>query len=512
MLLLKKYFFSNNTFTSREERAISVIVLFLWLVVVLIGVYHHEFWRDEVHLLTVALEPTSILGMFSAIKDTGHPVVWPTLLRLFHTIFGSSFALPTVSISVAFAGVFFFYYLSPFPNWQKMLFVFGLYPIYQYSVVARNYGLAMPLIFLFAHFYKTRQDNPLVLATLLFVLANTSAHACLVTAVLFVVWFVEYATGERNKLALHVGSFGLVIVGGVVALASTLPGSDNMATSVVSSGLGFRQIADALLISLLHPAEYYSAIFPKASPLIRDLVFWGLFVGLSVKPVRGAGLVLGTMLLGSFFLLVTHVHLGHQGMFYLLVITLYWLTIAEESSSAPVRQWINRWVACIGLGGLFGVHLFLGGQAIWHEVRNEQSSVKRLAEYIYKFSPDSILMPEPDYLIEAIPYYSKNEIYLVRENRYAKRAQPTIHTNFDLSLNELVEQAQILELKRGKKVMIVLGHLDLSSRTNKQITYPFSKKFSWSNKSLEKFLHLTEKVADFRQSIGIEKFEVYRLK
>jgi hypothetical protein len=512
MSFFKKYLLSNQSFSSRKEATLSVTLLMLWWIIVLIGVNYHEFWRDEVHLLTAALEPESIFGLFSAIKNIGHPVVWPMLLRFCHTIVDSPLALPIVSTGVAFAGIFVFLHFAPFSNWQKILFIFGVFPIYQYSVVARNYGLAMPLLFLFAYFYRTRQENPLVLSILLFVLANTSAHACLIAAVLFLVWAAEYFIGERRNLALHLGSFGLVVSGGIIAAVTTIPGSDSAVTSIASSGLRFSELIDVLFRSLLHPAEYYYEVFPKISPLMRDLVFWGLFAGLCVKPIRAAGLVLGTILLGLFFSLVTSEHIRHQGLFYLLMITLYWVTLAEGGFTFSLRNWIHRWMVSAGLGGIFAVHLFMGGQAIWDEVNHEQSSVKRLAEYINQYSPGAILMPEPGYLIEAIPYYSNNEIYLIREMKYAKRAQPTIHVNFDLSLDELLEQAQILEMKREKKVLIVFGHLDLGSRDNRQIVFPFGKKFSWTNQSLDKFLRLTEKVNDFKGAYGVENFEVYRLK
>jgi len=311
---------------------------------------------------------------------------------------------------------------------------------------------------------------------------------------------------------LHVGSFGLVVLGGVVALVTALPTSDNVATSIASTGIRFHELINALLRSFLNPTEHYYKVFPKISPEMRDLLFWVLFAGLCLKPIRAAGLVLGMILFGSFFLLVAHEHIRHQGIFYLLIITLYWITAAEEDFTSSFRKWVHRWVVTIGLGGIFATHFYLGGKAIWVEVKQEQSSVKRLAEYINQSSPNAILMPEPGYLIEAIPYYSSNEIYLIREKKYAKRAQPTIHANYDLSLGELLEQAEMLEGKREEKVLIVLGHLDLGSREDRQIVFPFGKKFSWTNQSLEKFLRLTEKVGDFKGSVRLEKFEVYRLK
>ena len=126
MSFFKNYLLSNQTFSSRKEATLSVALLILWWIVVLIGINYHEFWRDEVRALTIALEPESIFGIFSALKNEGHPVVWYILLRFCHAIVNSPLALPIVSTGVAFAGVFVFFQFAPFSNWQKILFIFGV--------------------------------------------------------------------------------------------------------------------------------------------------------------------------------------------------------------------------------------------------------------------------------------------------------------------------------------------------------------------------------------------------
>jgi hypothetical protein len=512
MPLLTSYLLSNQTFSLRKERVFSVTVLIVWWLAVLLGLHYHEFFRDEVHPLTVALEPHSIFNIFTGIKNEGHPVIWFFLLRFFHEFYSSPAVLPIVSIGVAFSGVAIFFYFAPFPNWQKILFIFGVFPIYQYSVVARDYGIAMPLLFLFAHFYRTRKEHPLILAICLLVLANTTAHACLIAAVLFMVWAVEYYFFGRQKLALHLGCFSLVVFGGVFAAITMMPTGDTALTSAFSTGIGFRDLGQAIVENLRHPAAFYPSVFPMVSPLIRDLVFWVLVVGLCVKPIRAAGLVLGMILLGSFFLLVTHEHIRHAGMFYLLMITLYWITVADIGHASSFRQSLHRWVVSAGFGVILAVHFVLGGQAIWSEVKEEKSSVRRFAEFVNRSSPDAILMPEPGYLLEALPYYSNNEIFFIREKKYAKRAQVTIHADVDLSIDQLLKQAQILGSKRGKTVLIVLFHLDLASREIQQIEFPNGKRFSWTDESLTQFHRMTEKVGDFKGASGVENLEVYRLK
>lgn len=146
--LSRRYLVSADAFSSGRATAFSLAIILLWCTVVLVGILHHEFWRDEVNLLTIAIKPDSMFGLFAEIKDVGHPLTWYLLLRFVHNIVQSPVALPIASMAVALGGVLAFVALSPFANWQKILFIFGVFPLYQYSVMARgNYGLAMPLLF-----------------------------------------------------------------------------------------------------------------------------------------------------------------------------------------------------------------------------------------------------------------------------------------------------------------------------------------------------------------------------
>ena len=511
--LSRRYLASAHAFSSARATAFSLVIILLWCAVVFVGISHHEFWRDEVNLLTIAIKPDSVFGLFDEIRDVGHPLVWYLLLRFVHNIVQSPVALPIASMAVALGGVLAFVALSPFANWQKILFIFGVFPLYQYSVMARgNYGLAMPLLFLFAHYYRSRNNNPLILAALLFVLANTSAHACLIAAVLTLIWIVEYWLGERRKITLHLASFSIVAIGGVTALVTTLPPADTVVTNAVSSGIG---LVETLIVGSSHlwrPAASFPEIWGGLPSFWMEFAFWGLVAGLLVRPTRSIGLILGALILALFFSLVTHSHIRHQGMLYVLIITLYWMTLAETGAVTTWAARFHRRVASIGLGALLLVHAFLGVHAIQGEITGKLSSVKDLAAYIKTSAPNAVLVPEPAYIMEAAPYYLDNEMFFVREKKYAKRAAYTFHRLKHLSLEQLLQSAQELQLKREKPVLIVLGHINLANRYNHEIEFPFGKVFTWSDNSLAYFNDHTEKVAEFTRSAGPERFEVYRLR
>ncbi len=153
------YLKSNKTFFHYRFKIISIVVLLLYLTTIIYTMTFHEFWRDEVRALSLALTPSSIFGLKTELLNEGHPILWYLILRVSYNIFQTNLVLPIVHIVIAFLAVFIFYRFSPFKNYQKILFVFGIFPIYEYSVMCRNYSLVMLFLFLFAYFFSKKKRN-----------------------------------------------------------------------------------------------------------------------------------------------------------------------------------------------------------------------------------------------------------------------------------------------------------------------------------------------------------------
>ncbi len=149
---------------------------------------HHELWRDEVRALSIAMEANSVLDLPVMLKNEGHPVLWYVLLYAGYAITGSKLILPALSIMIAFAAVLLFIKSAPFPLWQKVLFIFSYLPFYEYSVMCRNYGISMLLLFSFAHLYTYRKRYPLLPACVLLMLAFTNAHSIILSVLLLMMW------------------------------------------------------------------------------------------------------------------------------------------------------------------------------------------------------------------------------------------------------------------------------------------------------------------------------------
>ncbi|WP_246708651.1 hypothetical protein [Rhizobium ruizarguesonis] len=157
---------------TRSRRIVECVVLAVWLVAVGLQVSHHVMFRDEVRALTLALSGNSIWAMLRTIHGEGHPAIWYLLLRVAHQVFGSVTVLPGLALLVAIAAVALLLFRSPFPLILVVLIMASDAFAYEYSVMARNYGISALLLFVIAANYQAWRKRGYLIGGLLFLLAN----------------------------------------------------------------------------------------------------------------------------------------------------------------------------------------------------------------------------------------------------------------------------------------------------------------------------------------------------
>ena len=124
---------------------------------------------------------------------------------------------------------------------------------------------------------------------------------------------------------------------------------------------------------------------------------------------------------------------------------------------------------------------------------------------------NAIILGEPDYLMESLPYYARNSIYIAREHRFGTTVSFTKKNQRDLSLLDLLKAAQGLHTQFNKPVLIALGHKLNPSRPF-VINFSYGKKFFYSVHMLKMFSDATQLVAQFNQSISDENYSVFLVK
>jgi len=499
----------------------SILILLTWLIVVIFVSTKHELWRDEVRALSIALEPASFWNLPTALGNEGHPVLWYLILRIVFEVAHTPVTLMIVSICIAFTSITIFYRYAPFPIWQKFLFIWGVLPIYEYCVMARNYGISMLLFFLFATLYTQKKKRPFLLACVLVLISNTNVHSCILAGVLSVMWFFDDVVTDYHSLNYRrtitlICAFVFIGAGILFCIATTLPSQDTIVTNAFS--LKVSQVTEAVCANIRHPGMHFRRVFPYLNDSMRDVLMWSLAACLLIRPHIAVSLSAGIVLLGTFFSIGYHGSLRHQGIFIVFMISLYWIVYQQITVNAKGKlrrqfHFMYKASVYIVLSAIFILHIVISAHAIRVDISEERSSSRAFGKFLVKHSEynDAIIMGEPDYILESLPYYVSNQIYIPRERRFGNAVKFTKAGRAKMSLSELLDIAQQIRESEKTPVIIAIGHLDLSDQKAYKKSYSYNKIFSWSDEELAVFRSQTIKIADFRNSVRDENYEIYLL-
>jgi hypothetical protein len=487
----------------------SLIVLALWLTLVIFLATHHEFRRDEVRALSLARAAHWPWELFALTRYDGHPILWYVALYLGLCISSSALVLPIISIAIAFAAVIIVLRYSAFPFWFKGLFIFSGLPLYEYAVTARNYGISMLLIVVAAALYKHRIKQGWWLALALALLANTNVHSALLVCIIAAMWARTNLTSWRLRI---VAQFAIIIAGVVLCTLTTWP-TDN--TILTSAHRTFRpdELALSALTAAFRPDLTFKHLAPEQlSPIVTGVLLTFAVIGLMKRPVLFLAALAAQILLGVLFLVVYSGSYRHEGLFAIFLLFLYWQWIDSPDDKG---RWFNFGFYA-GLLPLIILNVVLGGQYAWDDVQHELSSNRAFGQLIQRNAAyqDAIIMAEPDYAVESLPYYTDNALYLLREGRFNKTVSWTTASADRMSLGQLLAAAQKIQAQEQRPILIALGHLDIGDVEKQKAgekRYSYNKTFTWSAEDWAAFDAATERVAILDLATSDEIFEVYIL-
>ena len=208
-----------------------------------IGIINHEMWRDELQAWLIARDSTSIVDLFRNLRYEGHPALWHLGLYFLNKFTPNPIAMQLYHLLIATTTIFIFVRFSPFTRLQKILFCFGYFPFYEYSIISRNYALGVLFIFLFCTFYpqKFNRTNIFMILATLFLLANTNFYAAIISVAMLVILLLELLDRKNNNQSISFQtkkfvliSFGICFLVILGAIFTIIPASDMV------SGLGIK--------------------------------------------------------------------------------------------------------------------------------------------------------------------------------------------------------------------------------------------------------------------------------
>lgn len=469
-----------STAATAHGRVIALVLFASWLGFVLFLAWNHVVWRDEVRALSLALQGENVFAMLKGIHGEGHPAVWYLLLRGAHALVARPEVLQIVALIVASAAILLLVLRSPFSLPLIALILAGPFAIFEYSVMARNYGISMLLLFLLATFYERHRDRGFLIGALLFLLANCNAHSVLLVGAFLLFWLVDIANddGVRRSRALRTFLLNSAIaaLGVAICLLTIYPPFNDEAVRRITFEMPFKAVflptlpfQDLMLPSATEKLSPWMA--PNTIRLLKgalfSLIMFGSMFGLVRRP--GAFLAALVALFGfsMFFNLVYWSSYRHEALWLVFLISMYWIA---GSKDMPMKRGLPAGLTpLIRPVSSIGSMLFLllvalqvpeGINTAINAAANDPpfSRSRDLGALVAERHDlqDAIIVSEPAYLVEPLSYYVPNRTYLMREQRFGNVVHITRKAQLRLSLDDILADVCNLRLRTGKPVMILL--------------------------------------------------------
>ena len=515
---------SQPSFANAQSVIVAIALLGIWLAAVIFTTTQHEFWRDEVRAWSLVRTASSPAHLFNLIRDEGHPALWYLLLYGSHSLLDTPLVLPIVSLVIAFTAVTAFLLLSPFPLWFRSLFIFCALPLYEYSVMARNYGVSMLLLFAAAALYRNRKKYCLLLASVLALLANANVHSAIFACLTGVVWACDTVIGRKAASTKEAGrslwlGFAIIAAGLVLCAAVTTPGRSTVVTRVHS--VSVTDLASSIIDAMLEPQRSFCDLLPVGlPPILGGLLLYLAVFGLLCRTNLFLAALGGLIGLGVLFRVVYPGGYRHQGLFLIFLLALYW--IASESLPSQSNRLIMRRLFNVGRYAVLPIFILgnvLKDGIVYADIRMEMSSSRSFGAFLSQSAAyqDAIIVPEPDYLTESLPFYAGNPIYFAREHRFGTTVSWTSRADLGLSLGDLLSAARDLKTRYGRPVLLVLGHwevgpYELRADEVGRIKFSYNQSFSWTAAELADANRSMAPLAEFKTALCDENYRVYALK
>lgn len=442
MRFIQKYFLDSRKFNLEDKNNFHFLLITIFAIITLIGILNHAMWRDELNGWLIARDSSSLVDFFDNVKYEGHPLLWylclwglnqltpnPLAMQIFHWL------IATICFSI-------FILFSPFNRQQKILFTLGYLPIYEYSLISRNYSIGVLSIFLFCWCFPSRQKTYLPLAIILAVMANTNAYCLLISMALAVTLAVEYIfkvhfdyemQADTINIMIALVIFGLGIGASVLMLTppvdSTLQGGANQ----WFLEFDFNRFTQAITRIW---RSYILILIPSDSKPIDLLIFsllsLGLF-GFVITMLINKPIALCFYLTASLALIFfTYVKfLGsqrHYGHLYIILITSLWIAsyyypsnlLTQYFSQLP-HKWQEVWLKWFSFVNrhkatfiviILWLQVIAGIVAFSRDLLTPYSASRTTANFIKANHWDTkVIVGSEDFAVSPISGYLNRKIY-----------------------------------------------------------------------------------------------------
>ncbi len=495
-----------SKFYIKSENRINIVLLIGWTISVLVLSYHHEIWRDEMRALSIAINCESFFNLPVCLKNEGHPILWYLLLKLAYSIFPNTIVLKLVAILIGILSGWLFIFHFKIPNLLKRLYLFSSMMYWENTIMCRNYGISSLLIIMFSIVYERKMIVTALM--LLALLVQTNVIGLIVSICLF--FFVLYDC-YYNEIKL---SRSHITMGIIPFIASILLFYYLSKPSSISNVSNFQFVSLTALLLQLAKAMVPGNIMPKIleGQLVLSIVILLLLALYFFKNKFYIFLFYCAFVMIHFIdVNVYDIDARHLGVFLMFIIFLFHRLYNESKNTETEFYRKINWIEeRIFYPLVFTILVIVNIAMCYNDYKSDISSSKEFAHYIHthKIYRDAVIISEPDYNVESLPYYLDNPIYFPRENKFGKYSSFTKRNRDSISLNNIVQFRDIIQKVKPTRVLLIIKDFDT---TNKDKVHNFHvyvpKKMSYTISDLRRMY----KIKDFQSSTGDENYTLYEI-
>lgn len=491
-----------------------LVLLGAWVLLVGWLASLHVVWRDEARAYAFAIGGDTVVDMLRGLRGEGHPSLWYLILRAGHVLTGEAReVLSGAGLLIGFLAAALFALKAPFRIGVLAVTLFGAFFVMDYTVIARNYGIAALLMFVIAAWWERIKDS-LWFGLLLFCLANVNVPALILAGALFLFRALEVlgtSPAERRGEWVRLIANAVLAAGGALASFLTVYPPFNDA----AVGLDKRPLtAWNVVRAIFHQKTFVRDLgIPWPAQTISLVLITGsLFVFARHKRALAVA-VLAFFTLKFFFFFIYMAYLRHIALFLVFLLALAWIVAKEGGEERlPASHWrskavpVGKWMLVLLLGVQVVTLLRKPvAQAIIGVPYSRSADLAALMER--PGLRDALLIVDPDMVGEAVVYYRGGKpLWLLRQSRFGSWAPFSKNGRGNLTLDDILADARLLNGRTGRPVVIALQR-PIGEDGDFQMM--FQNRTVITSEGRARFLAATRPLVGLRPAQTDEEYDVY---
>jgi hypothetical protein len=426
----------------------------------------------------IARDSAGLRELFRNMHTQGHPALWYLLNFALTRFTNDPLVMQLANLLIGAATALVFFRAAPFGLATRLLFVFGYYSLFEFTVIARSYALQLLLLFTFCARASSRHGRiDLPGAALLALLANTNLFGTIATSALVSVAVLSELTSKRegrwNRLGLQLPALGLAGAAAAIGFAHVLAQSFSIGPEHAGT---YRPTYDlAWLLSCLAAPAFgaWPVPDPTAEPLWNSSLLaslpapWAAIVAplggmallfAAIAALRDRPRCLQVFLLGlaPMFALTAFVWFGfqrHHGQPFVWFLACAWLAGGLRAESPPAPSGSAEPI----LVGLLAFQFLAGALLLREDFARPFSLARTAGRWIEQ--PErahALLAGSRDYAVQPIAAWTRRPFFYPDQGRFGT-FMDWGSSRAELTPSEVLERSAALARREGRVVLLVLS-------------------------------------------------------